>query len=88
MIETVAAISDDIERMLAAHRLLREIEDMNERVAAIRRAVVLKLYDVDGWDDPRIAELLGITKQQVGRIRRAATEKAAEAEDAEGPDAS
>lgn len=72
MIETVAAISDDIERLLAAHRLLRQIESMNEQVAEIRRAVVLKLYASEGWDDPRIADLLGITKVQVGRIRRAA----------------
>lgn len=82
MIESVAAISDDIERLLAAHQLLRQIESMNEQVAAIRRAAVLKLYASDEWDDPKLARLLGITKVQVGRIR-----SAAEAADDEGPDA-
>lgn len=72
VIERVAAISDDVERMLAAQQLLRRIEKMSIDVAVIRRTVVLKLYEEEGWSDPQIGEKLGISKVQVGRIRAAA----------------
>ena len=72
MIEAIAAISDDVERMKAAHGLLRQIQSVHPQVADIRRDAVLRLHDARGWTDEQIGDELGVTKVQVGRIRGAA----------------